>query len=214
MLVVEIPPVENAEKAQGVELGRRERRKLEVRARIREAGVALFDARGIQATTIQDICERADVAQKTFFNHFPSRRHLLREIAQASLGQLLLDIEAVRKLPASTRDKIQAFFARIADNADEAGPMHRELLTEMVHIAHESGREHEQARQLHEAFGGLVADGLDAGDLTDRYGADALTEMIMGAFYVLMFNWANLDAYPLREHAAMAARFLTDSMEK
>ncbi|HIF98284.1 MAG TPA: TetR/AcrR family transcriptional regulator, partial [Myxococcales bacterium] len=118
-------PVENSEQAKGAELGRRERRKLEVRARIREAGVALFDTRGIQATTIQDICERADVAQKTFFNHFPSRRHLLREIAQASLGQLLLDIEAVRKLPTSTREKIHAFFARIADNADEAGPMHR-----------------------------------------------------------------------------------------
>jgi hypothetical protein len=113
--VVKIIPVENAIKSPGAELGRRERRKLEVRARIREAGVALFDARGIQATTVQDICERADVAQKTFFNHFPSRRHLLREIAQASLGQLLLDIEAVRKLSTSTREKIHVFFEGIAE---------------------------------------------------------------------------------------------------
>jgi AcrR family transcriptional regulator len=214
IFVVDLRVVETPNQNPGAELGRRERRKLEVRARIREAGVALFDARGIQATTVQDICERADVAQKTFFNYFPSRRHLLREIAQASLGKLLLDIEAVRKLSASTREKIHLFFIGIAENAQDAGPMHRELLTEMVHIAHEPGREHEQARQLHDAFGGLVADGLEAGDLTDRYGADVLTEMIMGAFYVLMFNWANLDAYPLREHAAVAARFLTDSMEK
>ena len=73
--------------------------------------------------------------------------------------------------------------------------------------------EHEQAQLLRDAFGGLVADGLEAGDLTDRYDADALTEMFMGAFYVLMFNWANLDAYPLRERATMAARFLADAME-
>ena len=195
------------------DLGRRERRKLELRARIREAGLALFEAQGIESTKVQDICARADIAQKTFFNHFPSKRYLLREIAQESLGRLLLDIEEVRKLRLGSREKIEAFFKRVADNADEAGPMRRELLTEMVHIAHESGAEHEQAQLLRDAFGGLVADGLEAGDLTDRYDADALTEMFMGAFYVLMFNWANLDAYPLRERATMAARFLADAME-
>ena len=65
-------------------VGRRERRKLEVHARILEANLELFDARGAEATKVQDICERADVAHKTFFNHFASKRHLLREVARAS----------------------------------------------------------------------------------------------------------------------------------
>ena len=195
-------------------LGRRERRKLELRDRIRAAGLELFEAQGVEATKIQAICQRADIAQKTFFNYFPTKRHLLREIAQVSLGELLLDIEAVRKLPASTGEKVRAFFAGVADNAEEAGPMRRELLTEVIHLAHESGSEHRQAQQLRDAFGGIVSDGLEAGELTDRYGAEALTEMLMGAFYVQMFNWAHLDAYPLREHSAEAARFLADSMAK
>ncbi len=195
-------------------LGRRERRKLELRDRIRAAGLELFEAQGVEATKIQAICQRADIAQKTFFNYFPTKRHLLREIAQVSLGELLLDIEAVRKLPASTGEKVRAFFAGVADNAEEAGPMRRELLTEVIHLAHESGSEHRQAQQLRDAFGGIVSDGLEAGELTDRYGAEVLTEMLMGAFYVQMFNWAHLDAYPLREHAAEAARFLADSMAK
>jgi AcrR family transcriptional regulator len=195
-------------------LGRRERRKLELRDRIRAAGLELFEAQGVEATKIQAICQRADIAQKTFFNYFPTKRHLLREIAQVSLGELLLEIEAVRKLPASTGEKVRAFFAGVADNAEEAGPMRRELLTEVIHLAHESGSEHRQAQQLRDAFGGIVSDGLEAGELTDRYGAETLTEMLMGAFYVQMFNWAHLDAYPLREHAAEAARFLADSMAK
>lgn len=195
-------------------LGRRERRKLELRDRIRAAGLELFEAQGVEATKIQAICQRADIAQKTFFNYFPTKRHLLREIAQVSLGELLLEIEAVRKLPASTGEKVRAFFAGVADNAEEAGPMRRELLTEVIHLAHESGSEHRQAQQLRDAFGGIVSDGLEAGELTDRYGAEVLTEMLMGAFYVQMFNWAHLDAYPLREHAAEAARFLADSMAK
>ncbi len=196
----------------GGALTRRERRKLEVRTRILEAGVSLFEERGIQTTKVVEICERADVAHKTFFNHFPSKQHLLREIAKAALAQLLMDIEDARKQPESTRGRIQHFFAHLAENADQAGPMHRELLAEIVHAAHEVGNEAEQARQLHDAFGAIIYDGVAAGDLSDRHDPETLTEMLMGAFYVLMFNWANVDGYPLRERALATARFLADVM--
>ena len=53
-----------------------------------------------------------------------------------------------------------------------------------------------------------------AGDLSRRYDPDTLTEMLMGGFYVLMFNWANLDGYPLRDQAEETALFLADAMRK
>ncbi len=194
------------------ELGRRERRKLELRTRIIEAAVALFDQRGVEATQVQAICQQADVAHKTFFNYFPSKRHLLREIAQYGVDQLLADIEGVRKHPGSTRARILFFFEQLADNADAAGPMHRELLTEMVHTAHEAGAKGEQAQRLHAAFGEIVSDGLAARELCTKHSASTLTEMLMGGFYVLMFNWANLDGYPLREQALATGAFLADAM--
>jgi AcrR family transcriptional regulator len=194
------------------ELGRRARRKLELRARIVDAAVDLFDQKGVEATQVQEICLQADVARKTFFNYFPSKRHLLREIAQVGVDQLLADIESARKQPTCSRDRILYFFERLAENADDAGPMHRELLTEMVHTAHEAGTEGEQARQLHDAFGSLIRDGHALGDLSTAHASDTLTEMLMGGFYVLMFNWANLDAYPLRAQALATGAFLADAM--
>ncbi len=193
-------------------LTRRERRKLELRKRILEASVSLFQERGVDATRVLEICELADVAQKTFFNHFQSKGHLLREIASSWLDQLLLDLEETRKQPTSTRGRIHHFFAHLADSADEVGPMHRELLTEIVRVAHETGTEPEQTRKLHAAFGAIIQDGAALGDVDERHGLTTLTEMLMGAFYVLMFNWASLDDYPLREHALATARFLADSM--
>lgn len=195
-------------------MGRRERRKLEVHSRIIEASLALFDVRGVDATKVQDICERADIAHKTFFNHFPTKRHLLREVAQASVERLLLQIEEARKQPASTGERVQYFFQSIADNAEEAGPMHRELLTELVHVAHESETGHEQARKLHDAFESLVREGLDAGDVSDQYDAETLTEMLMGAFYALMFNWAHLEGYPVRVRSMALSRLLVDAISK
>jgi AcrR family transcriptional regulator len=196
------------------DLGRRERRKLELRNRILEVSSALFAEQGVEATRIQEICLQADIAEKTFFNHFPSKRHLMREIAQEGVGQLLSDIEAIRKRRTSSAARIQMFFEQVADNALLAGPMQRELLTEMIHVAHETGTEHEQAQLLHEAFGALIAEGVAAGDLTTTHAPETLTEMLMGAFYVLMFNWANLDDYPIRERARATAKFLAGSMAR
>lgn len=194
------------------DLTRRERRKLEVRRRILDAAEALFDARGVTATRVAQICERADVAEKTFFNHFASKQDLLRELAAGALGRLLVDIEQTRKRPGTTRERLIAFFGSIADHAEEAGPMHRELLTEIIHVAHEARTEREQVRVLKDAFGALVADGIAAGDLTRRHAPETLSDMILGAFYVLMFNWAHLEGYGLRRHALAAARFLGDAM--
>jgi AcrR family transcriptional regulator len=195
----------------------RERRRLAVHARLLEAAVRCFDACGVAATTVAEICDRADVVEKTFFNHFGSKHDLLRELAQQALGDLLADIEAARKRPGGTRERLLAFFRRIADDLEQAGPMHRELVTEIIHVAHEARTGPQQARVLHEAFRGLVADGLAAGDVTRAHDPATLTEMILGAFYALIFDWAHLGGeggpgYPLRRRALATARFLGDAL--
>jgi len=191
--------------------GRRERRRLEVHGRLLEATAALFDAQGVAATTVGEICARADVAEKTFFNHFGSKQDLLRELAERSLGELLERIEEARKAGGTTRERLQAFFGRIASNLEQAGPMHRELVTEIIHVAHEARLESHQARALHAAFRALVDDGRAAGEVARGHDAATQTEMLLGAFYALIFNWAHLPDYPLRRRAQAAARFLADA---
>lgn len=198
--------------AEPADLDRRARRKLELRGRMLEAAVAMFGERGVHATKVADICAHADVAQKTFFNHFASKAHLVRALAEEASKQLLAEIEAARKQGHTTRERLECFFGGVAERSLTAAPTHRELLTELVHAIHESGTEPDQARRLHTAFGALVADGIEAGDVTGRHAPETLTEMIMGAYYALMFNWANLDGYPLHDRARAAARFLADAL--
>ena len=62
-------------------LNRRDRRRLELYERIVEAGEALFEEQGYDETKVAEICERADVAYGTFFNHFPTKLDLLRALA-------------------------------------------------------------------------------------------------------------------------------------
>ena len=194
-------------------LSRRERRKLELRSRILATARQLFSEQGYRETRVADVCDRADIAQKTFFNHFPSKLDLLREIAHAGIGELMFGIEDIRKADLSTRDRILRFFDTVAVHIAEAGPKSRELLVELVHlISGDAAERSEQVRRLHAAFRGIVEDGLSQGDVTRRHDPQALTEMILGAYYVLIFNYANLDDFPIRERGHAAARILADAV--
>jgi len=57
--------------------GRRERKKLETRKLIVTTAIRLFLAQGYERTTVAQIAAEADVARKTFFNHFPSKEDVL-----------------------------------------------------------------------------------------------------------------------------------------
>ncbi|MGH0036588.1 MAG: TetR/AcrR family transcriptional regulator [Myxococcota bacterium] len=194
------------------ELPRRQRRKLEVRARIVEAAAVLFEQQGFHATTVAEISERADVAQKTFFNHFPTKQHLVRALAHLGIDQLLTDIETVRKQERGTRERLHRFFEQLAVNAAQVGPMHRELLAEIICAVQESEDQPDQARRLRSAFASLVRDARAAGEVPEGFSEEVITESVMGAFYALMFNWVSLESYPIEERARETAAFLAHAL--
>jgi len=193
-------------------LGRRERRKREVHERILDAAVALFDAHGVEETKVDDICTRADVAQKTFFNHFPSKRHLFGEIAESFTENLCVLVEEARKQPGSSTQRLSHLFRRAAEEARRHGPRHRELLLEVVRMANAEGLEPTRSRGLAGAFRALLADGVAAGDVTRHYALPFLTEMVLAPFLGVMLSWAREEDYPLDEHLEEAARFLSHAI--
>jgi AcrR family transcriptional regulator len=77
------------------DLGRRERHKREVRERILSAAMARFVRQGFEDTTVDQIAEDADVAQKTCFDYFPTKQRLLRELAEERFDELQEILEMV-----------------------------------------------------------------------------------------------------------------------
>ena len=58
-------------------VGRRERKKQQTRDVIAREGLRLFEQQGFKETTIAQIAEAADVAQSTFFLHFPCKEDVV-----------------------------------------------------------------------------------------------------------------------------------------
>jgi AcrR family transcriptional regulator len=194
--------------------GRRERRKQEIRDRMREAARTLFDQKGFEATTVDEICALADVAQKTFFNYFPTKHHVVREIADEFLADVGGYVEDARKRRGSTAERLAHLFHRAGEEALLAGPRHKELVVEVARIVQVDGSGPEQARRLHLAFRALLEDGAAAGELTEEHDVAFLTEMVVGAFVAILLNWQSVEGYPVREHLDEAARFLGKAISR
>ena len=85
-----------------MELGRRERKKEETRQRIFQAALELFKQKGFEATTVDDITERADVAKGTFFNYYPRKESVVFDLCFEHLADVESHSESLGKkaLPA------------------------------------------------------------------------------------------------------------------
>lgn len=57
----------------------RHRQKQELRQLLYDTALALFAAQGYERTTVQQITEKVGVAKGTFFNHFPTKEHVIAE---------------------------------------------------------------------------------------------------------------------------------------
>jgi AcrR family transcriptional regulator len=76
-------------------VNRIDRRKREISDHILQAAFDLFLVQGVTATTIEEICERADVANRTFFNYFPTRHAMMSALTQRRLTDMH-DLENTR----------------------------------------------------------------------------------------------------------------------
>lgn len=68
--------------------GRRERRREETGQRLLDEAVRLFANYGFANTTVEAITDAADVGKGTFFNYFPSKEHLLVELARRQVEKI------------------------------------------------------------------------------------------------------------------------------
>ena len=185
---------------------RRERRKREVHDRIARAATALFERQGFSDTTALEIAEAADVAEKTFYNHFPTKQHLIEELARDSLARLMQILGEARNAGASPRERLARFFESAAAEAESGSrPLARELILEWIRVSQVDNAED---RRLHEAFATLFA---GSGDRSER---DFLADMAVAIYTGILINWVSRSDYPLRERLLAGARLLSGAQPK
>ena len=191
---------------------RRERRRTEVRDRILDAARVLFDERGYDDTKVSDICERADLAYGTFFNHFGEKRELLRSMAEEAVSKVRDDLEQLAKQPGSIEDHLVALFEGGAAEFEADGSHKRELLGKIHAIAYTEAPE-QSDRLFHAAFEAFIEESVSRGLVRSDVPVETLAEVVASTFSSLALSWVHFDDYPVRERASAAAHFLADALK-
>lgn len=137
-----------------VPAGLRERRRLDTQLEIHEAAVALFEEQGLQATTVQQIADRAGISHRTFFRYFASKEQAAlpgqRRLLRAFEG---LEIDADGPgdvLPAIERMAITAMEEERAGRLEEHRRITRLLAAEPALQAVAAGQELLLVEALHD----------------------------------------------------------------
>ncbi len=191
--------------------GRRARKRREIRERIQQAAKELFLEIGYDHVTVEQVADRADVSRATFFNYYPSKAALLRELADTLTERLHRFLQDTSQAETSTQEQLRAFFLYTADAVQRTRRLSQDLFLESMRSPEEA--EERSTDQLRLPYKSIVEAGQRRGDVDPAHDAEFLTEMIGGTLAALLMNWLSAPNYPLRERAELAARFLGGAMK-
>ena len=179
-------------------LDRREKRKLETRARIEDAAYALFKREGIEDTSIEMICLEADVARRTFYSHFPNKHALLGGLGVSRLySQAEPLLRTLMEIHTATRDRLEAMIDHIEAQFAAYDAIDRQLIVSApVYFASDPEQRRISSSAI-ESFSHLIAAGQAAGDANSEFSAEILATMVTGTLNNLTVNWAIDPGFPI-----------------
>ena len=158
-------------------ISRRERKKQETRQRLLEASMSLFREKGYNATTVEEITERADVAKGTFFNYFDSKEALLGELEIWGLEKLRAALDVNNGAPRSPVARIKLLVRLLHERIGDGRRLHRRVIK--IHMTTPPSPE-EARRPVGELLTGLVREAQACGELR----ADLDPELVSSLLHV------------------------------
>ena len=180
-------------------LGRREKRKQEIRQRIEDAAYRLFQKHGIEDTSIEQICVEADVARRTFYGHFTNKHALLGGLgitrlysrAEPMLTELMANQSTTRGRLEAMIDYIEAAFAGMTE-------IDRQLiLVGPTAFAEDQEKQREIGNSSMASFTRLIEAGVELGDVNTEFAADTLATTVVGTLNMLTISWCLDSNYPV-----------------
>jgi AcrR family transcriptional regulator len=197
-------------------ISRRERRKREVQDRIIEASIELFTEQDCEAVTVEQICERADVSRKTFYNYYLSKQYLIYALSESIV------FDEAQRIADSAREHSEDTIERIRYLLDQMSIILRNFAalerTLMRHTMKDSVRDDDRAAErwhhMDKLITGLIEEGQARNDITTAFSAQFLGEIVAGTLNTITVSWVYDEQYPVGQRLIELGNFLAGALRK
>lgn len=174
------------------EPGRRERKKEEVRKRILDSAMELFEEHGFDNVTMEGIAEAADVAKGTLYNYFPVKEAILSGYVQKYARDLTPQVDNVIASLPDTRSRLVALFRQHADWIEDRQELMEKYISYRISVPLRSLREPGSRSGFEEHITRILALGQEAGDVRRDMDAFTMSGCLTSFYTWVYFGWLSV----------------------
>lgn len=181
----------------------------QTRERLYEAALALFRERDFEDVSVDEITAKAGTAKGTFFNHFPTKDHVLAEFHSELVGWILSQVEDrdFDTCEEAITACVLTFPGWPLGDRKIAESMVRRVFTSPIM----SGSDARNSQRFMEWFAHHVDRGIATGELKVGLERNTMLAMIAAVLSSTLNSWALGAQFDLREELGRRIRFVFDA---
>jgi TetR/AcrR family transcriptional regulator, cholesterol catabolism regulator len=169
--------------------GRRERKKVELRDRIRSAALDLFREKGYGATTVEEIAERADVAKGTFFNYYPRKDSLLAALGEEMMEQLEEELGPTASWEGTAREQLLRYFFALGSFVERDPEVSKEMMIENLRIFWLASESSPGEVAFEAVTRGVLRSAVERGELPGGTDVETAAKLLEAAYITTIVDW-------------------------
>jgi AcrR family transcriptional regulator len=168
-------------------ISRRERKKRDTRRRILDAAMQLMADKPYDDVRIEDICLNADVANATFFLHFPNKSALVLAFNDEVAGKIA---ERLNGIDAKAAERLKHLLEIYLAEWGTHRHLMRQIVLEFISQPASGAAFNEVSPGLLGLVGTIIANGQTTGEFTSRIAPETAALALVAAWNAIAITWA------------------------
>ncbi|MBE7095160.1 MULTISPECIES: TetR/AcrR family transcriptional regulator [Bacillus cereus group] len=171
----------------------RETRKKELKELIFLKAVQLFQERGYENVTVQDITTACGIAKGTFFNYFPKKENILLFLGDSQIELWNESLKAYENVE-HPKERIKLVLGNLLDRFTGHGDLMQHAVFEIIKSNYLVENEVRSIRQLQECLSSIIAEAKATGKLNSKWDIHIITSTIMSTYFYTLMSHSLLHA--------------------
>ncbi|MGE1104655.1 TetR/AcrR family transcriptional regulator [Bacillus wiedmannii] len=171
----------------------RETRKKELKELIFLKAVQLFQERGYENVTVQDITTACGIAKGTFFNYFPKKENILLFLGDSQIELWNESLKAYENVE-HPKERIKLVLENLLDRFTGHGDLMQHAVFEIIKSNYLVENEVKSIQQLQECLSSIIAEAKATGKLNSKWDIHIITSTIMSTYFYTLMSHSLLHA--------------------